>query len=229
MRKPRVPARGFFFLGYMDLERVVCFIDGFNLYHAINNLNLPYLKWVNLRLLASVFIRPKSQQLVDVFYFSAYAEWLPQSKKRHLQYVKALTSVGVTPIMGKFKEKDRRCPKCKYQWCGHEEKETDVNIALALLNLAYQNKYDRALISNDSDIAPAIHMVRSHFPKKNITTIVPPHYMHSNELIKASSDKAKITVAHLQRCLMPENIFDAGGNHTATRPLEYKPLEKNRK
>jgi hypothetical protein len=64
MRKPRVPARGFFFYQvFMNQERVICFVDGFNLYHAIHYLKAPHLKWVNLWSLASVFIRPKSQQL----------------------------------------------------------------------------------------------------------------------------------------------------------------------
>lgn len=208
----------------MNPQRVICFVDGFNLYHAVNRLNTPHLKWLNLWALSSVFIRPKSQQLVDVIYFSAYADWIPQSKKRHAQYVKALIASRVSTVMGKFKQKDRKCPKCKHKWCGHEEKETDVNIALAMLDLAYKDKFDHAfLISNDSDLAPAIHMVRKNFPQKLITTIVPPHYTHSNELIKASSEKAKIKIEHLQRCLFPEVIYDAGGNIIVSRPNEYSP------
>ena len=222
MRGPRVPTRGCFFGVLMDQKRVVCFIDGFNLYHSILALRRPDLKWVDLWALASVFVRPKSQILTDVFYFSAYADWLPDSKRRHQQYVKALTVAGVITVMGKFKVKDRNCAKCKYKWSGHEEKETDVNIALAMLNLAYQGGYDRALlISNDSDLTPAIHMVRAHFPEKQVVTIVPPHYTHSNELIRASSEKAKITIPHLERCLLPELIYDTGGNIVARRPTEY--------
>lgn len=205
-------------------ERVVCFIDGFNLYHAIAKLKAPHLKWVNLYSLSSVFVRPQSQYLVDVHYFSAYADWLPQQKSRHIQYVKALMASKVSPVMGKFKIKDRNCPSCHHRWNGHEEKETDVNIALALLDLAYKDKYDHAfLVSNDSDLTPAINMVRGNFPNKKITTIVPPHYTHSNELIKASSEKAKITIPHLERCLLPTIIYDAGGNIIATRPVEYNP------
>ena len=206
----------------MDQQRVVCFVDGFNLYHAINRIGDQCLKWVDLWALSSVFVRPKSQQLVDVFYFSAYPDWLLQSKKRHVQYVKAITAFGVKPVLGKFKFKDRRCPDCGHKWHGHEEKETDVNIALAMLNLAYQDRYDHAfLISNDSDLAPAIRMVRRHFPEKRITTIVPPHYFHSNELIQASSEKAKISVDHLKRCLLPPIVYDAGGNIVVSCPKEY--------
>lgn len=211
----------------MIQKRVICFVDGFNLYHAIDRLNKPHLKWLNLKCLASVFIRPQSQILIDVYYFSAYANWLPKSKKRHLQYVKALTSAGVKLVMGKFKSKSRKCPKCKVRWDGHEEKETDVNIALALLNLAYKNAYDHAcLISNDSDLTPAIHMMQTNFPEKTLTTIVPPNRKHSNDLIKASSKKTKVTLDHLKRCLFPQNIFDAGGNLVVSCPEEYMPPQK---
>ena len=32
--------------------------------------------------------------------------------------------------MAEFKDKDRRCPRCKHKYKGHEEKETDVHLAL---------------------------------------------------------------------------------------------------
>ena len=211
----------------MNQQRVICFIDGFNLYHSILRLKAPHLKWVNYWSLASIFIRPKSQKLIDVFYFSAYATWLPEAQKRHVQYVKALATTGVKSVMGKFKPKDKKCPKCAHKWCGHEEKETDVNIALMMLDLAHKDQYDHAfLISNDSDLAPAIRMVRANFPKKLITTIAPPLSIHSNELIQVSpmsSERIKIKVEYLNRCLLPETIYDADGNVIVTRPKEYTP------
>ena len=33
-------------------KRVACYVDGFNLYHAIDDLRKPHLKWVNLWALA---------------------------------------------------------------------------------------------------------------------------------------------------------------------------------
>ena len=66
-------------------------------------------------------------------------------------------------------------------------------------------------------------MVRSNYPEKLITTIVPPKYWHSDELIRASSAKAKITVDHLKRCLLPEAIYDANGAIITKRPMEYAP------
>ncbi len=209
----------------MRRQRVISFIDGFNLYHAINNLDRPELNWVNLKSLSQVYLKNKSEELINVFYFSALAEHMNESvQKRQCAYLKALELNGVKPILGHFKKKVRKCSRCQYNWIGHEEKETDVNIALFLLDLAYQNEFDRAIvISNDSDIAPAIRMIRKRFPEKRVTTAVPPLYFHSNELINASSDKTKVRIEHLERCLLPLVVYDPSRLISVSRPAEYMP------
>src|SRR5688572_7476358 len=106
MRKPRAPARGLFFWTDVNRQRVISFIDGFNLYHAISTLRRPELKWVDLRALSSVFLKTHSEQLVEVFYFSAYAGHVTETKQRNQKdYIKALQLKGVHPILGQFKEK----------------------------------------------------------------------------------------------------------------------------
>jgi ferritin len=72
MRPPRVPYRGFFWSEKMEHERVVCFVDGFNLYHAIDAIKQPHLKWLNLRQLFTRLTRTKSQIITQILYFSAY-------------------------------------------------------------------------------------------------------------------------------------------------------------
>ncbi len=226
MRKPRAPARGFFLSGSsMQRTRVISFIDGFNLYHAIDKLQRPELKWVNLKALSQIFLKSYSEELIEVFYFSAYAEHMPEpTQKQQKDYFRALELKGVKTILGHFKKKNRRCPECHNKWIGHEEKETDVNIALYLLHLAYRDAFDRALvISNDSDLAPAIQMIRKFFPKKRVTTVAPSHHYHSNELIKVSSDRTKIRVEHLERCLLPLVVSDASGLISVSRPQGYMP------
>jgi uncharacterized LabA/DUF88 family protein len=209
----------------MSPLRVISFIDGFNLYHAISTLRRPELKWTDLRALSKVFLKSHSEELVSVYYFSAYAEHVSEAKQKcQKDYIKALELKSVKPILGHFKKKNRKCPDCNYQWIGHEEKETDVNIALFLLNLAYHDAFDRALvISNDSDLAPAIRMVRSEFPQKQITSVAPPRYHASHELVHASSDKTKIRVEHLERCSLPLVVSDASGLISVSRPAEYMP------
>ena len=36
------------------MTRVACYVDGFNLYHAINDLNKPHLKWLDIRAVAQI-------------------------------------------------------------------------------------------------------------------------------------------------------------------------------
>lgn len=207
---------------FVLLPRVIALIDGFNLYHAIASLRRPELKWVNLKVLSGIFINTSIEQLDTVFYFTAYADHVAapilQAQKA---YIKALKIVAVQPILGYFKKKERKCPNCSCKWASHEEKETDVNIASYLIDLAYQNAFDRALvISNDSDLSPAIRLIRKRFPEKRITTVAPPNYYHSNELIQASSDKARIRSEHLEQALFPP-VVEGPTGLLVNCPKEY--------
>jgi hypothetical protein len=58
------------------MTRVACYVDGFNLYHAIHELNKPHLKWLDIRALAASLCR-EGETLTKVAYFSAYPTWLP--------------------------------------------------------------------------------------------------------------------------------------------------------
>ena len=56
----------------------------------------------------------------------------------------------------------------------YEEKRTDVNIAVAIVSDAYNNKYDKAiLLTADSDISPSIKEVKKHFPDKEFLLVLP--------------------------------------------------------
>ena len=207
--------------------RVACFVDGFNLYHAVDKLRRPHLKWFDLRKLVSNFIDPAVHDLQTVFYFSAFATWLPSAYARHIQLVEALKASGSTPVMGHFKEKNRECKSCGATWISHEEKETDVNIALWLLNEAYKDRFDEAfIVSRDSDLTPAVRMLLAEFPKKTVKIISPPNAGHSKEMGQLVGKKklASIKEIHLERSLLPATIYDTDGvTVLAQRPQAYAP------
>ena len=145
------------------MPRVSCYFDGLNLYHAIDELRSPHLKWVDLSALARTMLR-RGETLAAVKYFSAYATWLPGPYARHRRYVAALEAAGARPIMAHFKNKYRSCHRCGHSWKAHEEKETDVRLALAVLEDGYDDLYDRAIIvSADSDLVPVIEQARRRF------------------------------------------------------------------
>ena len=207
--------------------RVSAFVDGFNLYHALDGAGQDYLKWIDLRRLCQVFAPTPDHELGSVYYFSAFATWRPEAHRRHKAFVLALAAVGVTTVMGKFKEKDRVCWNCRFRWKDHEEKETDVNIALHLLRDAYQDRFDRALlVSGDSDLAPAVRMVRELFPQKAVRIIAPYGRDHSMELVDAAGGVAearRMRLIHLERSLLPAEIVGADGSVVTTRPAKYEP------
>jgi hypothetical protein len=116
------------------MTSVSVYVDGFNLYHALVRFRDDKVKWLDLRALSQRLIRPKTEEIKAINYFSAYADWLPGPKSRHEEYVKALMACGVHCILGHFKSKDRRCKSCGAAWVAHEEKETDVSIGIAMLN-----------------------------------------------------------------------------------------------
>lgn len=234
---PAARAAGFYFQGVaVTMRRVACFVDGFNLYHAIDDLNRPqrhqnntgpkhHLKWLDLWSLAESYLQRSQESLTAVFYFSAYATWLPDAFHRHRQYVAALQQRGVQVVLGNFKEKRRKCLQCGTVWTAHEEKESDVNLAVHLLHHAHLDTYDKALIlTADTDLVPAIQLLRADFPAKNLTALIPQaRFGHANALRQACHHAARIDEARLGRCLLPERIEDDSGKLVAQRPGKYQP------
>lgn len=207
--------------------RVSVFVDGFNFYHAVDDLGKHHLKWVNIRTLCEQFAPRPQYTLNHIYYFSAFATWRPDAYARHREYVKALKSVGVTTVMARFKEKFRQCYTCKSKWKDHEEKETDVNIAVFLVREAHRDSYDRALlITGDSDICPAVRIVRSDFPSKEIRILAPPGRPYSMDLVTAAGGQkaaSRMKEIHMERALFPESVLDDKGTVIAQRPIKYSP------
>src|ERR1700742_3510844 len=174
--------------------KVACYVDGFNLYHAIDDLKKPHLKWVNICALAQSLCRP-GEQFVKVAYFSAFATWIPASYARHRQFVAALKASGVECHMARFSEKSAQCRACGAKWKQHEEKETDVHFSLTFLEDAIDNVFDRAIIiSADSDHVPAVRRVRTRLPAKQIFAATPPgRHRHAREMLRVCNSGTNIT------------------------------------
>lgn len=201
------------------MKRVITYIDGFNLYHAVDDLKDQPLKWLDLWALSESLLR-QNETLKAVNYFSAFATWLPAPFARHRTYVAALQARGVTTIMGKFKEKPRSCRACGAKWMGHEEKETDVHIAVRLVADALLNDFERAIvISADSDLAPALRVIRQHQPGKELLVVAPPgRFGNARDL----GPKLELAKGRIRKCLLPAQLLDAAGN-PIIRPVEYDP------
>jgi uncharacterized LabA/DUF88 family protein len=196
--------------------RVYGFIDGFNLYHALNKLdsatNYPdeikyqKYKWLCLRSLVGQFVLQDSEILAGVEYFTAYPNWAGSEDKelRHRAYVNALRTRDVVVTTGEFKPKDTECRQCKAVFKAPVEKETDINIALALIQRA--PLYDKAiLLTADSDQVPVIKMLKGLHPEKTFVSLAPIG-RSSKDLTKACGSRFVMTEQHLVDSQLPNPL-----------------------
>ena len=200
------------------MRRVFVYVDGFNLYHAINELRNDSLKWLCLRRLSESMISER-EELESVKYFSAYATWIPDAHKRHRAYVAALKAEGVKFIPGQFKKKFLKCKVCHARYQTHEEKETDVNIGIHLIRDAFEDQFDRALvITADTDIRSAVDMARSIAGTKSIDVVSPPKRMGRSRSLKPLFE---ISVGKVRAARLDESYTLEGGK-TIQVPSKYR-------
>jgi uncharacterized LabA/DUF88 family protein len=203
-----------------EVNRVTFLVDGFNLYHSVREAAQATgesLKWLDLRSLCASYLSAigGAAHVEQVFYFSAFAHFLtprdPGVILRHKAYVNALTASGVVPVMGRFKWKPRWCPVCKVEHPGHEEKETDVAIAVMLLELCINDACDTAvLVSGDTDLLPAIRSARRLYPDKQVWVTF-PHGRHNAELALAADNCITIKRKKYGQHQLPDPVLLADG------------------
>ncbi len=198
------------------MTKVIGFIDGFNLYHAImqtdKNGNQPYAKyrWLDYRKLIEGFLE-ESDVLEDVYYFSAHVSWDSpagkEKRERHQTFITAQKDRGVKVILGRFRPVWKTCmAACKKPYQTYEEKRTDVNIAVTMLKLAFLDQYQKAiLISGDSDMIPALEAVKEVRPLTKIMTVIPIE-RKGTALSNASHLVRHMKESHLKKCLLPYEI-----------------------
>jgi len=70
-------------------ERVIVYVDGFNLYFGMLDAGYYNLKWLNINLLASSLLK-STQELIGVKYFTSRVNNNPDKQKRQSTYLAAI-------------------------------------------------------------------------------------------------------------------------------------------
>ncbi len=162
-------------------KRTTVYIDGFNLYYGALK-GTPY-KWLNIqtlwdRVLSSVY------QVAAVKYFTAKVADSPQNPgiaQRQQTYLDAVAEncPRVEAFKGDYSRKRKRMehasppPDTVEVWC-NKEKGSDVNLAVHMLNDAWKDACDVAVVvSNDADLLTAVELTAAR--GKEVVLIVPGH------------------------------------------------------
>jgi uncharacterized LabA/DUF88 family protein len=205
--------------------RTIVYIDGFNFYYG-TLAQSPY-RWLDLELLAQR-LRP-IETIHRVKYFTAMVPGPTRGNQE--AYLKALsTKPSVEIVMGNFKKKTVECsnPNCPGQsrtrrfFKTQEEKRTDVNIALHMLDDIYQGACSRiVLISGDSDLVPAIELVTARLSSVKVNVYIPVSIhaqtgdrerSYKKELRTVSTTVREFPAQLLPHCLLPNPVILSDGS-----------------
>lgn len=201
------------------MERVIAYIDGFNLYFGLKAMQWQRFYWLNVQLLTLKLLKPH-QELVSTKYFTSRVFENEEKQKRQTAFIEALeTLCGLEIFHGKYYHAPRRCKHCGKVSIVPNEKMTDVNIATQLLTDAFQDRFDLAiLISGDSDLVAPILAVRNLLPHKRILLAFPPRRF-SKDLARLANNLV-IGRSVIARSQSPPEVQKADG-FILKRPKEW--------
>lgn len=220
-------------------DRVIAYIDGFNLYYGLKEKGWYRYYWLNLYLLVENLLKP-SQKLIEVKYFTArisaggqhsplrLREKLEAKRRRQALFLEALSTLkGLSIFEGHYLGKTITCRSCGNSWETHEEKMTDVCIATELLVDAYGDKFDVALlISGDSDLVPPTISILEKFKDKRIVVAFPPARI-SEQLKRKASAHFVIGEAKLRKSMFADEVRKPDG-YILRRPTEWEKNKPNK-
>ena len=203
-------------------ERVISYIDGFNLYHGLRSKNFKRYYWINLVNLTKALLK-ENQAFIHCHYFTARIrqKTTTQSVERQSLWLDALGTIAdLSCHYGHYLSKAQRCKSCGASWEIHEEKMTGVNIATQIIIDAYEDRFDTAfLISGDSDLVTPIKFIKNRFPDKKIVVAFPPNRT-SVALKNTANQWLVIGQDKLRQNLLPNQITTKNG-YVLERPPSW--------
>lgn len=174
----------------------VVYVDGYNLYYG--RLRGTSFKWTDLLRLFEIVLRDQdpANHLRHLHYFTAMAlgrfathgDASVAAQESYLRAHEHLHPQRFRKTLGKHSidrkgvllpvfdpdttyDRTRRTRVWKI-----EEKQTDVNIALAMYRDAASGRYEQMVIcSNDSDVEPVLRAIREDFPDIRLGVVTPRH------------------------------------------------------
>ena len=176
----------------MVKERVIIFIDGSNIFHAIRALNIKIDYSRLVKFLA------KDRYLIRAYYYSAMPraedvekdtpEW--DSLLRQRKFINELKNMGIKPRMANLRK------LATGEWM---EKEVDIMLATDMLAMAFRDAYDTAiLVSGDSDYCYTVETVQD-LGKRVINATFK---RNSSPLLRAVADEVIILDDYIDEIIM---------------------------
>jgi uncharacterized LabA/DUF88 family protein len=203
------------------MERVIAYVDGYNLYYGLHDKRWKWFYWLNVQAIAKGMLKPH-QTLVATKYFTTVVARPEDKRLRQAAFLDALSSLTDFSIYyGQYLSSQVICKSCGHTYTTYHEKMTDVNIAVEMLADAFQDKFDTGmLVSADSDLTGPVLAVRRLFPHKRIVVAFPPNRT-SFSLKSASHGVTFIGRNVLSKSIFPDDVVRRDGK-IVTRPKLWR-------
>jgi uncharacterized LabA/DUF88 family protein len=195
--------------------RTIIYIDGFNFYYRAVK-NTPY-KWLDFKSLFQKLLSANNQ-IIQIKYFTALVSGKhnPQKPIKQQTFLRAMKAYipEIKIYFGHFLTHEVVAPLAHptdniktVKIIKTEEKGSDVNIAVHILNDAWLNNYDCAIVvSNDSDLAESMKLVKEYHPDKILGLIMPGQGHPSKELMKHADFVKRVRTGILELSQLPNPI-----------------------
>lgn len=208
------------------MKRVTFYVDGFNFYFGLKRtkrIDSDWKKfyWIDMVRLCESFLG-LDQQLERVIYFTA-SPLSPLKNSRQSAFLNAnklLNGDRFEIVRGKYLEKHIICPYCKGDISRPEEKKTDVNISIRMIEDCVLDATDIiALVSADSDLVPPIELIQRLFPSVGIKVYFPPSNFSNDIMDNLTHHRSKpvLMIKNKRRfssAIMPDSVSSDGKTYS---------------
>lgn len=209
--------------------RTTVFVDGLNFHYGVARRF--GVRWVDPMALCRRILDPKWHRVEQLrFYTSPFVEGVPGSGNpgsQNAHHRALLLDARIVIRLGRFKFRremarvagsgDMAARFTKVE--SMREKGSDVNLAAELVHLAHQRAFEAAVVvSNDSDLARAIEIVRQDL-RMPVGIINPQPRAQVLELHQAASFTRTIRQADIRAAMLPDVIETESGR--IVRPIDW--------
>lgn len=165
-------------------KKVNFYVDGFNFYFGLKEMvkhksDWRKFYWIDFVKLFSQFLED-DEELGTVHYFTARPKNSGKVARQNnlMSCNKAINGDSLKIHYGKYQDKSMKCRAqdgCGREFMHWEEKQTDVNLAIKMVEDCHNKDCNKIiLVSGDSDFLPPLKLIRSFYKEVELMTLFPP-------------------------------------------------------
>lgn len=204
------PGAGTFFVILLAMAGGYSYIDGFNLYHGLDDAGYQRHLWINLHCLSTIILAHFGYTATLTRYYTSKVADSHPSYASQRMWLKAVGQMEHVKIeIGAFQDEFRDCDYCGRENIIRREKKTDVNLGVQAYEDVLKGRADAVLlITGDSDQVPTMTAIKRHKSDFPVFVAFPPRRRSGHlQAIAGKSCVVDLTdETWLTPCQLPEVI-----------------------